>query len=92
MANTPLDEFKSLPLAVRIWSKRLKREIWLVSNEQAVREFGIEGIYFTGDELKGLSKRNPTVNELKTLVDIKAILGGEIVEFPERKDEDPAHE
>jgi hypothetical protein len=79
VSNLSLNEFTGAPLAVRIWSKSLKREIWFVSDEQAIREFGIEGIYFTADELERLVRMKLTSKDLETLVDIKAILGGEII-------------
>jgi hypothetical protein len=85
--NMPLEEFQGAPLAVRIWSKSLKREIWLVPNKKTVAEMGIEGIYFTGEELKHLLKLEPSTKDLQTIMDIKGELGGELMGSPGKDDE-----
>jgi hypothetical protein len=83
VSSMPFDEFKRSCLAVRVWSKLLKREIWFVSNEDAAREIGIDGILFTGEELKLLTQRKPSVEELQAIMEIKGVLRGSVIESSE---------
>ena len=92
VSNKTLDEFKKVPIGVRIWSKPLKRRIWLVSDKGALEEYGIEGLYFTGEELEHLIRMTPTIKDLEAIVDIKEELGGELIEFSQKNDGNQSHE